>query len=249
MWPLCCLAVILHFLSLLFTLPLPSSLSPDDLVSYFIQKIQIIRRKIPPAATTAYIYSPASIHLPFCYYEPIILPHQANTISSTPDLILSPFLKYEQVFLLQFSHLSFGHQFFPFYWIISINIEHVIISPILKQTKLIPSLEFISLFSFSCHLISVPLQKTFSKEVSVLRLTFLYSHSLLSPLQLGLPLTISLKLFLSRTLMAFMLSNAVIHFHSSTFWTYQYLTELMLPTSLKLSLFGFQNTILMNFFL
>lgn len=39
---------------------------------------------------------------------------------------------------------------------------------------------------------------------------FFYSHSLPSPLQLGLPLTITLKLFLSRMPMAFMLSNAII---------------------------------------
>lgn len=229
MWPLCYLAIILHFLSLSFTLPLPSSLSPDDLASHFIQKMQIIGRKIPSTATTACIYLPASIHLPSCHYELVILPGKSSTISSTSDLILSPFLKYEQVFLLQFSHLSFSHQFFPFYWITSINIEHAIISPILKQTKLIPSLEFIPLFSFSGHLISVLLQKSSPKEVSVFRLNLLYSHSLLSPLQLGLPLTISLKLFLSSTLISFVLSNVIIPFLSSSFWTYQYLTQFCLP--------------------
>lgn len=35
-------------------------LSPDDFASYFIQKIQAIRRKVPPAPTTAFIHLPVS---------------------------------------------------------------------------------------------------------------------------------------------------------------------------------------------
>lgn len=81
---------------------------------------------------------------------------------------------------------------------------------ILKQTKLKRSLEFISPFSFSCYHISMPLKKKKnSEELSVLMFNF-YSHSLPSPLQLGLPFAVTLKLFLSRIPMAFMLSNAVI---------------------------------------
>lgn len=81
---------------------------------------------------------------------------------------------------------------------------------ILKQTKLKRSFEFISPFSFSCYHISMPLKKKKnSEELFVLMFNF-YSHSLPSPLQLGLPFTVTLKLFLPRIPMAFMLSNAVI---------------------------------------
>lgn len=119
---------------------------------------------------------------------------------------------------------------------------------ILKQTKLKHSLEFISPFSFSCYYISMPLKKNNNSEgLSVLMFNFFDSHSLPSPLWLGLSLTITLKLFRSRIPMAFMLSNAVIpipHFLGPTSIWHSWCC---LPLWIFLSFFGLQNIILFFF--
>ena len=88
----------------------------------------------------------------------MLLP-KANTSSSTPNPILLSLPKYAQISLLKFSHLSFTHQFPPFYWIFSTNIKHAVISPSLKQTQQTKTETFTSVpvSSLSYHHISVPL--------------------------------------------------------------------------------------------
>lgn len=126
------------------------------------------------------------------------------------------------------SPISFGHQSFPFCWIISINIKHRTCCKFSQlKTKLKSSLKFISPLSFSCHHISMPWWKNLRRAVC--------SHAQLrlrpfSPKSSSVRFAtnVTLGLFLSRTPVAFVLSNAIIHSHSSPSWPSQRLTQLML---------------------
>ena len=220
------LAIILHFLSLSVTFPLPFFVIFLTWWHSFLfhseNKQSEEKSQLPPwhLSTSLHLYPHAlpSILLLWINYAFTQGPHLLFYTKSHPFVLTQVCPNIPFKILPSLFHSSV----FPFLLDLFQQHQACCNFPQLKTntTDKNWNLHFSSYLQFKLPLHFCALIEKLSIALSVFMLKFLYSYSLLSFLQWGSLLTITLKLFLSWTPVVFMLSGALIHSCPSSAWTY-----------------------------